>query len=234
MQIIVCIQTLILWGRIIWQSRKYGHNAVRWIPKKQKQKKGNLSNKFISPCKLNGAHHNEYIALFSLNTLCHCFLFCTLCPGTFVRAFICHWSLLVLKKRQDGETSRLLMFQRECFSVPRLHVPRIPCPQGLTFPCPVYSWNGSSRTSRTFIKGSYVLFVGLTTMQVSDVTPLETSASNLRWWRLTLKRFWPLERPLALQFFFWREQLNALGRFEIWPCKISALPHSHSLVCQTY
>lgn len=70
---------------------------------------------------------------------------------------------------------RLLIFQRECFSVPR-----VPCLQGLTFPCPALSWNGSSQTTRTFIKGSCVLFVDLTTMQVSDVTPLETYASNLR------------------------------------------------------
>lgn len=32
-------------------------------------KKLSLSNTFISPCKLNGANHSEYIALFNLNTL---------------------------------------------------------------------------------------------------------------------------------------------------------------------
>lgn len=149
-----------------------------------------------------------------------------------------HLSLITAgtEKRQDGETSRLLIFQRECFNVPRLA-----CSQGSMSSGPyvplstvLLKWLVTDDTDiRQRVLRSWLLFVDPTTMPVSDVTPHETYASNLRAWCLAPRRFWPLKLSLALQFFFWKE-LNALGWFEICPCKLSALPHSHSLVCHAY
>lgn len=206
---------------------------------KQKDKtKLSLSSKFISASKLNGAHHSEYIALFNLNTLSLFFVLYSV-PSYLHQSFHLTPSTVGTWRRQNGETSQLLIFKQECLSVPGFHVPAafravsgrcIPLSSGLL------KWL-ISRRRRQYVKCFRFLCASRRANNDAGLwcySVRKLYASNLGACCLTLKRFWPLKLLLASHPSFWKQQLNAWAWFEIWPRKLSAQPHSHMLVCAVY
>lgn len=108
---------------------------------------------FISPCKLNGAHHSKHIALFNLNTLCHCFLFCALRPVPSSELPFVTDRCWYLEKEKMERPWGSSYSSGNVSVLPGFSIPRVLYPRGLAFPCPVFSSNGSLQTTETFIGG---------------------------------------------------------------------------------
>lgn len=180
------------------------------------------------------AHIIVNTLLYLTSTHCHCFLFCTLCPRTFIAAFIWHWAVLV--RETEWRDLKAAYIPAGVFQCPRASM--FPASCLISGRCILLSSGllkkGSSQTS---CKGFYVpvcLSWGeqwRRSLMSHHLKTMPLIWEHAAWhWRGSMRWncWWLHTSPI------WKQQLNAWAWFEIWPRNLPGKPHSHSFVCAVY